>query len=117
MKIDEIQALRNDLKMTQSEFAKILGVSFSTISRWEKGISEPNDTQKEQMKALKDLINKKDVSKEKLKKALLVMGLSGTIVTALASGLALAGPMAGATLALFKESNGLNNLFKKGGEE
>jgi len=27
--------------LTQTEFAEILGVSFTTVSRWEKGIHEP----------------------------------------------------------------------------
>ena len=33
------------MKLTQAELAKILNVSFKTISHWENGYSEPNITQ------------------------------------------------------------------------
>ena len=36
-----IKKLREKLILTQTEFAEILGVSFTTVSRWEKGIHEP----------------------------------------------------------------------------
>ena len=36
-----IKKLREKLILTQTESAKILGVSFTTVSRWEKGIHEP----------------------------------------------------------------------------
>jgi len=36
-----IKKLRDKLILTQTEFAEILGVSFTTVSRWEKGIHEP----------------------------------------------------------------------------
>ena len=36
-----IKELREKLILTQTEFAEILGVSFTTVSRWEKGIHEP----------------------------------------------------------------------------
>lgn len=36
-----IKELRTKLIMSQTEFASLLNVSFTTISRWEKGIHEP----------------------------------------------------------------------------
>ena len=36
-----IKKLREKLILTQTEFAKILGVSFTTVSRWEKGVHTP----------------------------------------------------------------------------
>lgn len=33
--------LRDKLILTQTEFAKLLGVSFTTVCRWEKGIHVP----------------------------------------------------------------------------
>lgn len=43
MKIDEtIKAIRLNLNFTQMTFAEELGVSFSTVNRWENGKSTPN---------------------------------------------------------------------------
>lgn len=36
-----IKELRDKLIMSQTELAEILGVSYTTISRWELGIHEP----------------------------------------------------------------------------
>lgn len=36
-----IITLRNKLILTQEEFAKLLGVSFASVNRWEKGHHEP----------------------------------------------------------------------------
>lgn len=37
----EIKALRERLQLTQEVFARILGVSFATVNRWENGKTEP----------------------------------------------------------------------------
>lgn len=37
-----IKKLRNEMKLSQADFARELGVSSSSIGRWEKGKSEPN---------------------------------------------------------------------------
>ena len=42
MKAQEIRALRERLQLTQEVFARILGVSFATVNRWENGKSEPS---------------------------------------------------------------------------
>lgn len=36
-----IKKLREKLILSQTDFAKILGVSYTTVSRWEKGIHIP----------------------------------------------------------------------------
>lgn len=38
----EIRVLRDQLELTQEMFARILGVSFATVNRWENGKSEPS---------------------------------------------------------------------------
>src|SRR5215831_12333907 len=42
MKPNDIHALRDHLQLTQEVFARILGVSFATVNRWENGKSEPS---------------------------------------------------------------------------
>lgn len=36
-----IISLRNKLILSQEEFAKLLGVSFASVNRWERGHHEP----------------------------------------------------------------------------
>lgn len=36
-----IVSLRNKLILTQEEFAKLLGVSFASVNRWERGHHNP----------------------------------------------------------------------------
>jgi transcriptional regulator with XRE-family HTH domain len=38
---EAIKALREQLHLTQEAFARILGVSFATVNRWENGKTEP----------------------------------------------------------------------------
>lgn len=38
---EAIKKLRNKLILTQTEFSKILGISFATVNRWEKGKFKP----------------------------------------------------------------------------
>ena len=39
---EEIKRLRTRCFLTQEDFAKKLGVAFSTVNRWEQGKSKPN---------------------------------------------------------------------------
>ena len=39
---EEIRSLRESLGMTQDQFARAVGVSFSTVSRWETGRGSPS---------------------------------------------------------------------------
>ena len=45
----EIKRLRQRSFLTQQEFANVIGVSFSTVNRWESGRSKPN------LKAMKNI--------------------------------------------------------------
>jgi DNA-binding XRE family transcriptional regulator len=36
-----VKKLREKLILTQDEFAKLLGVNYTTVSRWENGLFEP----------------------------------------------------------------------------
>jgi DNA-binding transcriptional regulator YiaG len=59
MKKDEIKKLRRALKLTQEQFAHLIGATFSTINRWENGRSSPRGLY---IKALED-IKKQTVKK------------------------------------------------------
>lgn len=39
---DIIKNIRSKKLMSQCEFAEYIGVSFSTVNRWENGKAEPN---------------------------------------------------------------------------
>lgn len=39
---NDIKAIRHKCLMSQTEFAKAVGVSFTTVNRWESGKSRPN---------------------------------------------------------------------------
>lgn len=42
----KLQQIREQEKLSQLEFAKIIGVTKTTIFNWEKGIHSPDDTSK-----------------------------------------------------------------------
>ncbi len=39
---DKVKIVRQKLMLSQSDFAKELGVAFSTINEWENGVRKPN---------------------------------------------------------------------------
>lgn len=39
---EKIKAVRNKLFLSQQDFAKELGVDFTTVNRWENGHHKPN---------------------------------------------------------------------------
>lgn len=45
-----IKKLRNKMLLTQSEFAKELGVSIASVARWETGRNEPTMKVKRKLK-------------------------------------------------------------------
>ena len=47
-----ISALRRRLQMTQEEFAHAIGVTVSTVNRWENGHIEPSRLARRAMEAL-----------------------------------------------------------------
>ena len=44
-----VKDLRDKLIMTQAEFAKMLGVSFTSINRWENAQNRPTTTVRKQI--------------------------------------------------------------------
>ena len=63
---DEIRKIRQRLFMTQEDFAKEIGVVFSTVNRWEGGKSKPNLSA---MKSIKEFCLKHDVDFSALEEA------------------------------------------------
>ena len=49
---DAIKELRNKMLLSQEEFAKVLGVSFASINRWENGKHEPTIKIKRKLRSL-----------------------------------------------------------------
>lgn len=47
-----IKQLRDKILLSQKEFAKVLGVSFASINRWENGKHEPTIKIKRKLKTL-----------------------------------------------------------------
>lgn len=52
-----IKKLRNKMLLTQSEFAKELGVSIASVARWETGENEPTMKVKRKLKILSEKYN------------------------------------------------------------
>lgn len=50
-----IKRVRDELLVSQEELAKMLGVTFATVNRWENGHHEPSIKQK---RAIRDLCKK-----------------------------------------------------------
>lgn len=48
----KIRLLREKLFLTQEELAKLLGVSFSSVNRWERGHYEPTIKAKKKLNKL-----------------------------------------------------------------
>ena len=44
-----VKDLRDKLIMTQAEFANMLGVSFTSINRWENGLNRPTTKARKQI--------------------------------------------------------------------
>lgn len=47
-----VKTLRNKMFLTQTEFAKFIGVSLATIARWETGENEPTMKMKKKLNDL-----------------------------------------------------------------
>ena len=96
---DEIKMIRKNLVMTQADLAKALGVSFSTISRWENENEKehPSDSQVDQLEALKEL-SEKAVNKNALRSALKNAGLGAVIGGMAGLGLPVVGGIFGSVI-------------------
>lgn len=57
---DAIKQLRGRLHLTQEAFARILGVSFATVNRWENGKAEPTGDYSRVLFSLQQLANGKE---------------------------------------------------------
>lgn len=55
---NEIKKIRQRCLLTQKDFAKEIGVAFSTVNRWEGGKAKPNISA---MKSIKEFCFKNDV--------------------------------------------------------
>ena len=55
---EQIKTIREKLLVTQEELAFMLGVTFATINRWERGHHEPSIKQK---RMLRDFCKKKKI--------------------------------------------------------
>lgn len=53
-----IRRVRDELLVSQEELAKMLGVTFATVNRWENGHHEPSIRQK---RAIRDLCRKNGI--------------------------------------------------------
>ena len=58
-----IKTLRNKMFLTQSEFAKELGVSIASVARWETGENEPTMKMKRKLNDLFVMYSIKEESK------------------------------------------------------
>ena len=58
---EKVKYVRGELKLSQEDLARELGVSFATINRWEKGSYNPSRLAK---KAFEEFCKKKNIAKE-----------------------------------------------------
>lgn len=56
-----IKRIRNELLLTQTEFADKIGVAFATVNRWENGHNEPSMKVK---RKLRDICKRNNISVE-----------------------------------------------------
>lgn len=73
-----INEIRNDLGLSQAEFAQLLGVHAMTVSKWERGLGQPNAYQLALLGDFRKAAHKKKVDKE-LKTVLVVSGIAAAI--------------------------------------
>ncbi len=58
---EQIKAIRESLLITQTELAEMLGVTFATVNRWERGHHTPTIKQK---RALREFCKKNKIKWE-----------------------------------------------------
>ena len=100
MEAREIRQLRESLGVSQDEFAKLLRVSYTTVSRWENSIKSPDEETEDQLRILKKLVDDPDIDKKKVKHLMLAAGLSVPVALGVLSGLAVVPVLGGALAAL-----------------
>lgn len=60
MSSTEIKQLRLRLKLTQADFAHLLGVSCPTVNRWENGRARASQLAVAKINAIREGLNEKD---------------------------------------------------------
>lgn len=58
----KLKEIRQELKLTQTEFAEVIGVRQATISDWERGIKLPSRLAKRSIEMLYHKKTKKSIS-------------------------------------------------------
>lgn len=58
---EQIKKIRQELLVTQTELAEMLGVTFASVNRWENGHHEPTIKQK---RAIREFCKKKKIKWE-----------------------------------------------------
>ena len=77
-----VKDIRTKCCLTQAELSDLLGVSFSTISRWESGATIPNLEEQDKLEAISCI---SFVPKRELVDIVKVLGLNGAILMILMS--------------------------------
>lgn len=72
----EIRELREEVELTQRQFARLLGVTHQTVINWEKGRTEPQPVHLEIMERWKSRLQERE-QKRRLKKLLTAGGALG----------------------------------------
>ena len=62
-KMENLKQIRKSLGLSQMDLAQKVGVSLLTIQLWERGISEPNDKNKEILESVLKTLEKKKEGK------------------------------------------------------
>ena len=77
----EIAQLRTDLGLSQVQFAELFGLHFMTISKWERGVLEPNDYQQALLDQFRQTADQKKVKeREELGKILVGAGVIAALI-------------------------------------
>ncbi len=75
MNSEEIRTIREDLALTQTVFAQLLGVHPLTVSKWERGIAAPTDYQLALLESFRDAHQNKPEIGEVVRKLLIGAGI------------------------------------------
>ena len=119
MEATRITKLRDALGLTRERFAEALGVSTSTLQRWERGSSKPSPREREFLEALQELSDQiAKEGREKVARAIEVMAKAGATaglgLTAVGLFMPLA-PIFGAALGITSASL-IKRILDVGGE-
>lgn len=77
----EIASLRRDLGLSQVEFGQLLGAHFMTVSKWERGVSQPSSYQLALMNQFQKTADaKKTHMQEDVKKLLFGAGVVAALI-------------------------------------